>query len=515
MPSSISASLSPMLTDLYQLTMAQAYWSAGITDTHACFHLLFRSNPFGGGFALACGLDSATAYLESLHFSAEDVAYLAERTGNDGKPLFKDEFLRWLEALEFTCDVDAIPEGVVVFPNEPLLRTTGPIVQCQIVETALLNLINFQTLVATKATRVCYAAAGDPVMEFGLRRAQGPNGGVLASRAAYVGGCASTSNVLAGQRFAIPISGTHAHSWVMAFDTELESFEAYANAMPNNCTLLVDTYETLQGVRNAIEVGRQLRERGHKLAAIRIDSGDLAWLSIRARAILDENGFEDVRIIASNELDEHLITSLKDQHAAIDIWGVGTKLATAWDQPALGGVYKLSAIRRPGEDWISRIKVSEQSAKMTTPGLLGVRRYRRAGKLAGDMIFDVRKPPLAGCCMVDPADPMRRKSFEPSDEHVDLLEPVFRAGKLVMEMPTVSEVRERALSGIAELDPSTRRFLNPHTYPVGLEERVHDERTRLVLKARGGDESVGAQYASARGRAIDAPSIQPSDQTGE
>ena len=474
-----------MLTDLYQLTMAQAYWSSGVADTEACFHLSFRGNPFGGGFALACGLEPAAEYLEAFRFGDEDLAYLAEQTGNDDKPLVQLAFLTWLGELAFRCDVDAVPEGTVVFPREPLLRVTGPIVQCQIIETALLNTINFQTLVATKAARVCLAAQGDPVVEFGLRRAQGPDGGLSASRAAYVGGCVGTSNVLAGQRYGIPIAGTHAHSWVMAFDTEIEAFEAYAKALPNNCTFLVDTYETLQGVRNAVEIGRKLRERGHEMIGIRIDSGDLAWLSIRAREILDEGGFAGAKIFASNELDEHLITSLKDQGAAIDTWGVGTKLATAWDQPALGGVYKLSAIRRRGEDWISRVKVSEQTVKVTTPGLLGVRRYRRAGKLAGDLVYDVRTPPGREVTMVDPTDPTKRKSFTAADEYEELLQPAFRAGARVCACPPLPEVRERARRQIDELDPSITRFVYPHVYHVGLERELHDARTDLVLRARG------------------------------
>ncbi len=485
-----------MLTDLYQLTMAQAYWSAGVTETEACFHLSFRSNPFGGGYALSSGLESAVDYLSDLRFTDEDAAYLAAQRGNDGSPLFRDEFLTWLGKFEFSCDVDGIPEGVVVFPREPLLRVAGPIVQCQVVETALLNLVNFQTLVATKAARVCHAADGDPVMEFGLRRAQGPNGGVYASRAAYVGGCSSTSNVLAGQLFGVPISGTHAHSWVMAFDSEIESFDAYAQAMPNNCTLLVDTYDTLQGVRNAVEIGRRLRDRGARLAGIRIDSGDLAWLSKKSREILDDGGFDDVLIIASNELDEHLIASLKDQGAAIDVWGVGTKLATAWNQPALGGVYKLSAIRRPGEDWISRIKVSEQTAKVTTPGILGVRRYRRHGRLAGDMIHDIRSALEEDVVMVDPEDTTRRKRFTAADPHEELLVPVFRAGERVWEAPELADIRERARGALAELDPSITRFLNPHSYPVGLEERLNEERMRLVLQARGAASFGGDPPAS-------------------
>lgn len=475
-----------LLTDLYELTMAAAYWSAGIAETEACFHVFFRTNPFGGGYALACGLAAAIDYLERLRFTAADRAYLAEQTGNDGQPLFPAAFLDYLQALRFTCDVDAVPEGTAVFPREPLLRITGPIAQCQIVETALLNAINFQSLVATKAARVCIAAQGDPVVEFGLRRAQGPDGGISASRAAFVGGCAGTSNTLAGKRFGIPVSGTHAHSWVMAFSSELESFRAYARALPNNCIFVIDTYDTLQGARNAVQVGRELREAGHELAGVRIDSGDLAWLSKHVRAILDEGGFPDAKIVASNELDEYLIGNLKDQGAAIDVWGVGTKLATAWDQPALGGVYKLSAVRGAGGEWLPRVKVSEQTAKVTTPGVLGVRRFHRPdGSLAGDMVYDVLSPPSADPLMVDPTDVMRRKTFTAEQTATELLVPIFRDGKRVYDSPHVSEIRRAALGEIAALDPSLKRFLNPHVYPVGLEKHVNDVRTALVFEARG------------------------------
>lgn len=479
-------------TDLYQLTMAQAYWHAGITETEASFHLSFRTNPFGGGFALACGLEPALAYLETVSFTDADLAYLATIPGADGAPVFDAHFLEWLAEFRFRCDVDAVREGTVVFAGEPLLRVTGPIVECQVVETALLNAVNFQTLVATKAARVCLAAGEDPVVEFGLRRAQGPDGGLSASRAAYVGGCAGTSNVRAGHHFGIPVAGTHAHSWVMAFDSELEAFEAYAEAMPNNCTFLVDTYDSLDGVRHAVEIGRRLREGGNELVGIRIDSGDLAWLSQRAREILDDGGFPNARIVASNELDEHLIVSLKDQGAAIDMWGVGTKLATAWDQPALGGVYKLSAIRRPGEDWTPRIKLSEQTAKVTTPGLLGVRRYVRDGMLAGDMIYDVRAALKGDAVMVDPLDPSRRKAFSSSDEFTDLLAPALRGGQRVGAFPELAAAREFAREQVAMLDPSITRFLNPHTYPVGLESGLNDLRTELVYQARGVDPGSAA-----------------------
>jgi len=474
-----------LLTDLYQLTMAQAYVTSGIGRTQGCFHLYFRSNPFGGGYALACGLEQVLEYLESLRFGAAEIDYLSGLNGADGTPLFSAGFLEWLDAFELSCDVDAVEEGTVVFPREPLLRVSGPLPHCQIVETALLNIINFQTLVATKASRCVQAAAGAPVIEFGLRRAQGPDGGLSASRAAYAGGCTATSNVLAGQRYGVPVAGTHAHSWVMAFDTEIEAFEEYARALPNNVTLLVDTYDTLDGVRHAVETGKRLRERGQDLLGVRIDSGDLAWLSKRAREILDEGGFPDAKVIASNELDEHLIASLIDQGAAIDAWGVGTKLATAWDQPALGGVYKLSAIRRPGEPWTPRIKVSEQTAKVTTPGVLGVRRYHDAeGGLVGDMIYDTLAAPHGDATMVHPEDPLRSTTFDASAPYEELLVPVMREGARVYSAPELELVRARATEQLGRLDASHKRFLNPHTYKVGLETGLSARRIELIAGAR-------------------------------
>jgi nicotinate phosphoribosyltransferase len=466
--------------------MAQAYYSAGVTSDEACFHLFFRENPYDGGFALACGLEQALDYLESLRFTPADVSYLSRLPGSDGRPLFSAAFLAWLAEFAFTCDVDAVPEGAAVFPREPLLRVSGPIAQCQIVETALLNCINFQTLVATKAARVCLSAKGDRVVEFGLRRAQGPDGGLSASRAAYVGGCAATSNTQAGRRFGIPVSGTHAHSWVMAFDSEIEAFRAYAQSMPNNVIFVIDTYDTLQGARNAVEVGRELRGRGFELVGVRIDSGDLAWLSKRVRAILDDGGFPNAVIVASNELDEHLVASLKSQGAVIDVWGVGTKLATSWDQPALGGVYKLSAVRRAGGVWQPRVKLSEQTAKVTTPGVLCVRRYRDgSGKLAGDMIYDEGAVLGETTTMVDPTDATRRKTFSASDSSTELLVPVMRGGKRVYSNPSLEDVRALAQTAVGELDPSITRFLNPHSYPVGLEVGLNELRTALVRDARG------------------------------
>lgn len=474
-----------LFTDLYELTMANAFYLAGMTEREACFYLSFRENPFAGGFTIACGLEPAAEYLESLRFAPEDLAFLEAQEGNDNEPLFDSGFLGYLEKFEFDCDVDAVPEGTVVFPGEPLARVSGPIISAQIVETALLNIVNYQSLVATKAARVCVAAGGAPVIEFGLRRAQGPDGGISGSRAAYVGGCSATSNTLAAREFGIPVGGTHAHSWVMAFDTEQDAFDAYARAMPNNCTFLVDTYDTLRGVERAVETGRKLRQRGHEMIGIRIDSGDLAWLSVRARKILDEGGFPDAVIVASNELDEYLIESLNEQGATIDVWGVGTKMVAAYDQPALGGVYKLSAVRDVGGSWVPRIKVSEQLAKVTTPGIPGIRRYSRENVWAGDLIYDESAQPAGEVLMVDPADSTRRKHFSAEDAYEELLVPVFRDGQRVRQAETLAASRQRAVEGVARLDPTITRFLNPHVYPVGLEHGLHELRTRLVFEAKG------------------------------
>ncbi|MCA9445228.1 MAG: nicotinate phosphoribosyltransferase, partial [Candidatus Omnitrophica bacterium] len=296
-----------LLTDLYQLTMAYGYWKTGRAEREAVFHLFFRKNPFKGGYTIAAGLQYVADFVEGFRFSADDIQYLSILTGNDEKPLFEPSFLEYLADLDLRLDVDAVPEGTVVFPHEPLVRVKGPILQCQILETPLLNFINFQSLIATKASRIVTATGGEPVLEFGLRRAQGIDGGLAASRAAYIGGCDATSNVLAGKLFGIPVRGTHAHSWVMSFHNELSAFQEYAEAMPNNCVFLVDTYDTIEGVRNAIEVGKELRESGHEMVGIRLDSGDLAYLSIEARKLLDEAGFPNAAIVASNDLDEGII----------------------------------------------------------------------------------------------------------------------------------------------------------------------------------------------------------------
>jgi nicotinate phosphoribosyltransferase len=471
-----------LLTDLYQLTMAYGYWRSGTHDRRAVFNLYFRRSPFGGGYGVACGLAEALDVIESFGFDASDLDYLATLTGNDGRPLFDGGFLGALRDLRLVVDIDAIAEGSVVFPNEPLLRVTGPILQCQLLETMLLNVLNFQTLIATKAARVCHAAGG-PVMEFGLRRAQGIDGALAASRAAYVGGCRATSNVLAGKLLGIPVAGTHAHSWVMSFDGEREAFDTYADAMPNNCIFLVDTYDTLEGVRRAAAVGRTLRDRGHKLVGIRLDSGDLAYLSIEARKILDAAGLPDAVIVASNDLNENVITSLKDQGARIDVWGVGTQLVTGGDQAALGGVYKLTAIERDGT-WERKVKASETIAKSSVPGILQVRRYRVGDRFVGDAIYDTLQGDPDGATIVDPVDVTRRKPVPDDAAWEDLLQPVVRAGRRVGETPTLQAIRERCAQQTARLHPAIRRFTNPHAYPVGLEERLWELRTRMLLDAK-------------------------------
>jgi nicotinate phosphoribosyltransferase len=473
-----------LLTDLYQLTMAYGYWKHGRHDNRAAFHLYFRKNPFGGGFTVACGLAEALEVLSDFRFDESDLAFLATLTGNDERPLFDAEFLAFLKTLELSLDLAAIPEGTVVFPNEPLIRVTGPILQCQLVETILLNIINFQTLIATKSARICMAAKGEAVVEFGLRRAQGIDGALSASRAAYIGGCAATSNVLAGKLFGIPVRGTHAHSWVMSFDDELQAFEAYAQAMPNNCIFLVDTYDTLEGVRRAAEVGRRLRDSGHTMVGIRLDSGDLAYFSIEARKILDAAGLTDAVIVASNDLDETIIESLKLQAAKITVWGVGTNLVTGAGQSALGGFYKLTAEQGSDGTWTRKVKASDVASKSSIPGLLQVRRYARADGIIADAIFDELLGIGPAPTIVDPADSLRRKTIPGDAAHEDLLSPVMKQGKVLAEPPPLEEIQRRVKTQIAALHPGITRFANPHLYPVGLEDRLAALRMEMLLKAR-------------------------------
>ena len=474
-----------LLTDLYQLTMAQGYRRAGKGELEAVFHLFYRKNPFGGGFAVACGLSKVIDFVQAFRFGDEDIAYLALQAGNDGQPLFDQAFLKELRGLRLECDVDAVPEGTVVFPYEPLVRVRGPLLQAQLVETALLNFVNFETLIATKSARVALAARGDQVIEFGLRRAQGMDGGLSASRAAFVGGCSATSNVFAGRLLGLPVTGTHAHSWVMAFDSEEQAFEAWAQAQPNNCVFLVDTYDTLDGVRKAAAVAVRLRERGHRAIGIRLDSGDLAYLSIEARAILDKAGLPEMKIVASNDLDENVIASLKEQGARIDVWGVGTRLVTGGDQSALGGVYKLGAVREPGGPWRHRVKVSEQAVKTSNPGVQQVRRFSGPDGFVADVIYDEERGLDGSPVVVDPLDPTRRKRIPAGSGFEDLLVPVVRRGRVVYDPRPLLEAQVRAREQVGRLHPGIRRFVNPHQYPVGLALELYELKTRLVLEARG------------------------------
>ena len=429
-----------LLTDLYQLTMAAGYYQQRLHERRAVFHLFYRQAPFGEEGAIAAGLPLAIELIEGLRFSADDVQYLGRLQGPNGQPLFREPFLNYLQRMRFTGDVDAIPEGEIALPHEPLLRIEAPLIQAQLLETALLNVINFSTLVATKAARIKAAAGNDPVIEFGLRRAQGIDGGLTASRSAYIGGCDGTSNVWAGRYYDVPVRGTHAHSWVMVFPDELTAFEAYAEALPNNCIFLVDTYDTIEGTKNAIEVGKALRSRGHELRGIRLDSGDLAALSIAARRLLDEAGFPDASIVASDSLDEYAITELRAAGARINVWGIGTRLATAYDQPALGGVYKLAAIQNEKGEWASKVKRSENIIKVSNPGRLGVRRYYDDDQLTASQLYNTLKgePSTA---VIDGAT----KQHTVSGTSQELLQPIFRQGTVVASLPDIHFTRARAL----------------------------------------------------------------------
>jgi len=478
-----------LLTDFYQLTMAYAYWKSGKAEQQAVFNLFFRKNPFQSGFTLAAGLDYVIDFCRNFHFDKDDLDYLSKMKNNDGTATFEPAFIDYLDQMEFQCDIEAVEEGTVIFPHTPMVKVTGPLIQCQLLETPLLNILNFQTLIATKAARIAYAAKGDSVLEFGLRRAQGIDGALAASRASYIGGCSATSNVMAGKLFGIPVSGTHAHSWIMSFDTEMEAFMAYADAFPDKCVFLVDTYDTINGIKNAIEVGKILREKGKEMLGIRIDSGDLAYYSNIARELLDEAGFPNAKIVASNDLDEQIITSLKIQEASIDIWGVGTKLVTAYDQPALGAVYKLAAIKTEEGLWVPKVKVSQQSIKINIPGNHSAIRFIKNGKAVADMIFlDTEDLTKTSFTIIDPIDPTKRKKIMTKGlEQEKLLVPIFVKGQKVYERPSLAKIKENAARNLNLFDKAHKRLINPHIYPVGLEESLYQLRTDLVFKMKNYD----------------------------
>jgi nicotinate phosphoribosyltransferase len=475
-----------LLTDLYQFTMAYGYWRSNLHEREAVFHYSFRKAPFQGGYALFCGLGTLIDYLQNFKFTQEDLEYLASVKDPSGHPLFNRDFLRYLKQLRFNCTVDAVSEGTVVFPNQPLIRIQGPLLQCQLLESCLLNIINFQTLVATNASRLRFAAQNEPIIEFGIRRAQGFDGALSASRASYIGGCTATSNVLAGKLFNIPVQGTQSHSWVMCFDSEIDAFKTYAAIFPTYCIFVVDTYDTLQGIKKAIEVAQLLKEQGFKLLGVRLDSGDLAYLSQQARTLLNEAGYPDALIIGSNHLNSQIISSLKQQGAAINTWGVGTQLVTAYEQPALEGVYKLSALRDGEGLWQEKIKLSEQAIKISTPGVLAIKRfYKNQGAIA-DAVYDIRFgiTNTNHCMIVDPLDATRRRSLADADDATDLLQPIFKSGELIIQPPDLKKIQQHAQTSLQQFDPSIRRLLNPHVYPVGLEQQLYDLRMQLILKMK-------------------------------
>jgi nicotinate phosphoribosyltransferase len=465
-----------LLTDLYQLTMAYGYWQLGIHEQEAVFHLIFRKNPFKSNYALTCGLGTVIEFLQNWRFDKEDLAYLATLHNPKGEVLFSAEFLDYLAGVTFSGDVDAIPEGTIAFAHEPLMRIQGPLMQCQLIETALLNMINFQTLIATKASRVYRAASGDPVIEFGMRRAQGPDGALSASRAAYIGGCVATSNTLAGKLYDIPVRGTHAHSWVTAFPDELSAFSAYAEVMPHNCVLLVDTFDTIQGVKNAIEIGKKLRMQGADLLGIRLDSGDMAELSIKARTLLDEAGFQNTQILASNSLNEYVIDAMKQQGAKISAWGVGTNLVTSYDQPALDGVYKLSALREKNGSYTYKLKLSEQAVKISNPGRHQIRRFFSNENYVMDVIYDIDLGISDTPEMICLDQTAQAKKLDDYDAFFDLLQPVFRQGKLVAPPKSIHQIREQAISAATDFC----RMHDDAVYSVGLEKNLHELKQELI-----------------------------------
>ena len=477
-------SFTALTTDLYEVTMAYGYWKAGVSDHEAAFHVTFRHNPFGGQFTVACGLATAIDFLRMFHFTETEIAYLASQRGNDGKPLFDSGFLDYLRDLRLTCDIDAIPEATLVFPNEPLIRVSGPVAQCQLLETTLLNILNFESLIATKAARVCLAAKNDPVIEFGLRRAQGVDGGLTAARAAYIGGCVGTSNLQAGERFGIPVSGTQAHSWIMFFESEDEAFQTYASAMPNNCVLLVDTYNSIEGVRHAIDVASQLRKEGHEMIGVRLDSGDRVALSIEARRMLDKAGFTNAKIVCSGDLDEHVIADMKQGGARIDMWGVGTKLTTGQPDAALSGIYKLGAVRHPGGQWQYRIKLSDEAAKTSCPGLLQVRRFQQPdGRFIADAIYETDHAISEPCVVVD-LETEKKTEIPAKTDYSDLLVPVFRRDQLVYQTPNIEASREHARKQLDCAPPEILRLKNPTPYKIGLERSLHELRATLIARAQ-------------------------------
>ncbi|MFQ9932827.1 MAG: nicotinate phosphoribosyltransferase [Lachnospiraceae bacterium] len=471
-----------LLTDLYELTMMQGYFKSNSNEV-VVFDVFYRKNPCGSGYAIACGLEQVIEYIKNLKFSYEEIDYLR------GLGIFEEDFLNYLSAFHFSGDIYAMPEGTVVFPKEPLIKVVAPIMEAQLVETALLNIVNHQSLIATKASRVVYAAKGDSVMEFGLRRAQGPDAGVYGARAAVIGGCVGTSCVLTGKMWNVPLKGTHAHSWVMSFKDEYTAFKTYADLYPDACLLLVDTYDTLRsGVPNAIRVFDELKAAGKKPAfyGIRLDSGDLAYLSKKARKMLDDAGYFDAVISASSDLDEYLIDSLKTQGAKITSWGVGTNLITSSDCPSFGGVYKMAAIMdNDTKEFIPKIKLSENTEKITNPGNKKVFRLyeKETGKIKADLIAleDEKIDEGKDLLIFDPLETWKKTNLKAGTYAVrELMVPVFEKGICVYESPDVEKIKEYCTKELDTLWDETRRLVNPHKVYVDLSDRLYAMKKKLL-----------------------------------
>jgi nicotinate phosphoribosyltransferase len=473
-----------LLTDLYQLIMAQGYWRLGMADRQSCFHLFFRRKPFQGNYAVVAGIESILDFIGNFHYSSSDLSYLETLLAKDGSKLFDQQFLKYLSSLKMICNVHAMEEGSIAFAYEPLIRVTGPLLQAQLLESTLLNLFNFQTLIATKAARICFAAFPDEVIEFGVRRAQGVDGALSATRSAYVGGCHSTSNVLGGKLFGIPVSGTQAHSWMMAHETEEEAFENFAMTTPGNCAFLIDTYNSIKGAKKAIEVAKRIKKQGIDLIALRIDSGDLADLSVKIRKLLDDASMQSVKIMATNELDEVIIRDLKERGAKINLWGVGTHLVTAKDQPALDGVYKLAAIQNKEGVWEHTLKISESLSKTTDPGILQVRRFKKGGKYSYDILFDELSESQEVKIAVDYVDPSKKQAVDSSLVSEDLLIPMISKGKVIYKTPSLKRIRDRTYQELSQFDVNILRLSNPNSYFVGLEESLYNKKLSLIKKIK-------------------------------
>lgn len=467
-----------MLTDFYELTMANGYFNSGMADKIVYFDMFFRKVPDNGGYAIMAGVEQLIEYINSLKFTDEDISYLRS------KKIFSEEFLNYLRNFRFTCDVWAVPEGTPIFPNEPVVTVRGPVVQAQFIETMVLLTINHQSLIATKANRIVRAAQGRSVMEFGSRRAQGYDGAIYGARAAYIGGCVGTACTIAEREFGIPALGTMAHSWVQMFPSELEAFRAYANQYPDNCVLLVDTYDVLKsGVPNAIKVFKEvLLPKGYRPKGIRIDSGDITYLSKQARKMLDDAGFPDCKIVASNSLDEYRIRDILVQGARVDIFGVGERLITSSSAPVFGGVYKLVAVEEDGRI-VPKIKISENVEKITNPGFKKVWRFydKESGKAVADLltlpdeVIDENEPYE----LFDPDHTWKRKivtNFRVRELHVR----IFDKGKCVYKSPPLDQIRKYCLSQTETLWDEVTRFDNPHRYYVDLSKPLWDIKDKLL-----------------------------------